>query len=87
MTKRTYHLAKFTDKPAGRLKVCKAFAEPTDLVQITLFQRGRDRFAVQYGMQVDDDLTYGQAATALGAALMHDLAGEGLLDNREPGER
>lgn len=84
---RQYHLAKFSDKPAGKLKVCQYFKDRADLVQIILFQRGIDRFAVQYGMQVDDDLSYGEACAKLGQALMHDLSCGGLVDNRQKGER
>lgn len=54
---------------------------------IQLFQRGKDRFRVVYGMQADDNLTYAQAAAKLGQAIMHSLACEGKLDNREKGEK
>jgi hypothetical protein len=54
---------------------------------IELRQRGKDNFTVQYGKQVKSDLNYGQAARELGAAMMHALACEGKLDNREKGER
>lgn len=80
---RNYHLPSYDDKPAGRLKVCHAFdGEFTT----TLYQRGRDRFAVQYGKEVTDDLTYGQACAYLGRALMHALSCAGRVDNRERGE-
>ena len=51
---------------------------------ITLTQQGIDRFTVIYGKQIKARLTYGQAATELGACIMHALACEDLLDNREP---
>ena len=54
---------------------------------IKLHQRGKDNFRVTYGLQVDDGLTYGAAAAKLGQALMHALACESKLDNRERGER
>lgn len=54
---------------------------------VTLQQRGKDNFAVRYGKQVRADLTYEQAATAYGGALMHQAACDGLLDNRERNER
>ena len=54
---------------------------------IKLQQRGKDCFRVVYGKQIDDGLTYNQACTELGAALMHALACGGRLDNRMKGER
>jgi len=54
--------------------------------QIKLQQHGRDSFRVVYGQQVDDRLTYAQAAAKLGEAIMHKAACDGLLDNRERGE-
>ena len=54
---------------------------------IELRQAGKDNFTVRYGLQTDQDLNYGQAAAKLGQAIMHHLACEGLLDNREKGER
>jgi hypothetical protein len=54
---------------------------------ITLEQVGRDNFIVTYGLQVERGLTYGKAATALGGVIMHALSCDGLVDNRERGER
>lgn len=54
---------------------------------VTLYQEGVDRFRVTYGRQRQGRLTYGEAAKKLGEAIMHDLACEGLLVNRERGER
>lgn len=54
---------------------------------IRLIQTGIDRFTVQYGLQVKKRLTYEEAADELGECLMHALACEGKLDNREKGER
>lgn len=54
---------------------------------IKLEQRGRDNFRVTYGAQVDDSLPYDRAALKLGAAIMHALACESLLDNRTRGEK
>lgn len=48
---------------------------------VTLQQRGRDNFAVRYGKQVRAELTYSQACKELGAAIMHQLACDGALDN------
>lgn len=53
---------------------------------IKLQQHGRDSFRVVYGKSVKDRLTYGKAATELGAAIMHALSCEGRVDNREKGE-
>jgi hypothetical protein len=43
-------------------------------------------FRVTYGYQVDDCLTYGEAASKLGQAIMHRAACDGLLDNTNEGE-
>jgi hypothetical protein len=48
---------------------------------ITLEQLARDRFRVTYWKQVKSDLSYGEAASELGACIMHALACEGKLDN------
>jgi len=48
---------------------------------------GRGNFSVHYGKQIKDRLTYGQAATEYGACIMHTLACDGKLDNRERGEK
>lgn len=50
---------------------------------IWLFQN-RSRvgsFSVQYGKQLDTGLSYAEACTELGAAIMHALACNGRLDN------
>lgn len=67
-------------RPEPRHRLCLQF----DLV--TLQQRGKDNFAVRYGKQVDAGLTYGEACSKLGQALMHQAACDGKLDNRERGE-
>jgi hypothetical protein len=54
---------------------------------IKLEQSGIDRFYVTYGMQVKGPLAYAAAASELGANIMHALACEGRLDNREIGEK
>jgi hypothetical protein len=76
----------FTDaiaytKPEPHHRLCLQFDA------VTLQQRGKDNFAVRYGKQVDADATYAEACALLGAALMHQAACGGLLDNREKGER
>lgn len=54
---------------------------------IKLTQQGIDRFTVIYGKQTRKGMTYTQAAQELGACIMHALACDGKLDNREKGER
>ena len=54
---------------------------------IRLLQTGRDRFTVEYGKQVTKGLSYMEAAAEYGASIMHALACDGKLDNRERGER
>lgn len=54
---------------------------------INLEQRGRDKFRVTYGKQIDDNLTYARAAEELGQSIMHALACEGALDHRGRGEK
>lgn len=68
-------------KPEARHKLCIRWGS------VTLQQRGKDNFAVRYGMQVDSELTYAAAAAKLGQAIMHELACDGNLDNRAKGER
>lgn len=53
---------------------------------IELRQQGRNRFTVIYGQQVKENLSYNEAATELGAAIMHNAACNAELDNRMPGE-
>jgi hypothetical protein len=50
---------------------------------ITLEQSGPDNFAVIYGKQRRERLTYSQACTEYGMALLHALACDGILDNSE----
>lgn len=53
---------------------------------IVLSQRAPDDFTVVYGLQVRDGLTYDDACAELGMAIMHALACNGKVDNREEGE-
>lgn len=57
-----------------------------DNLPVRLHQQGKDRFAVTYWLQTKDNLSYEDATHELGAAIMHALACEGKLDNRERGE-
>lgn len=62
-------------------KVCHEFTDPA--FPIKLEQTGIDRFTVTYGKQVTKGLNYGQAASKYGSCIMHALACDGRLDNRE----
>jgi hypothetical protein len=55
--------------------------------EITLSQKGKDNFAVQYGKQYTDNLPYHEATFELGACIMHALACDSKLDNRPKGEK
>ena len=48
---------------------------------IKLHQQGKNKFTVTYGKQIDANLSYADAASKLGEALMHALACEGKLNN------
>ena len=65
----------------------ECFSVDVDGLPIALTQQGIDRFTVTYWKQIKAGLTYGQAATELGACIMHAVACGGKLDNREKGER
>ncbi len=53
---------------------------------VTMTQQGPDSFTVRYGMQQRKRLTYGRACEELGAAILHALACDGLIDNRTKAE-
>ena len=67
--------------------LCWTSSDITTQWPIRLEQQGVDRFTVVYGLQVKKDLTYADAASELGACIMHALACEGRLDNSEPKQR
>lgn len=52
---------------------------------IRLFRNARkhveDRYTVQYGLQVRENLSYGEACDELGQAIMHTLCSEGKMDS------
>ncbi len=50
---------------------------------VSLTQQGVDSFTVRYGRQEKSDLTYGAAAREYGSCIMHALACNDQLDNRE----
>lgn len=54
---------------------------------ISLKQKGRDNFTVTYGLEKTEGLNYADAARKLGQSIMHALACNSRLDNREKGER
>lgn len=65
------------DLPSSQRKKSsgKLVFENTDIdAPVRLFQNSTNRFTVEYGMCVKSKLTYDQAATELGACLMHALA-------------
>ena len=64
-------------------KVC--FELDTLAFPIKLEQTGIDRFVVTYGKQIKKG-GYAYAATQLGEVIMHALACDGKLDNRDIGE-
>ena len=68
------------------MKVCHKTTD-TPWGPLQLEQCGKDSFRVTYGKEVKDRLPYGVAAARYGEAIMHWLACEGKLDNREKGER
>jgi hypothetical protein len=53
---------------------------------IVLSQNGPDDFTVTYGRQIRANLDYVRASAELGACIMHALACDGKLDNREVSE-
>lgn len=65
-----------------KTKLC--FAIPASQIPfgVQLLQSGKDNFSVTYGKQIKHGLTYANAASELGAAIMHALACDGKLDNR-----
>lgn len=48
--------------------------------KIELQRRRKGSLAVRYGAQVEDHLSYDQAVTAIGKAVMHAVTCEGKLD-------
>ena len=60
------------------MRVCFEIDELPWLIRLEQHET-EDLFCVTYGFQVDDGLTYSQAASKLGQALMHRAACEGLI--------
>jgi hypothetical protein len=63
------------------MQTCFEIPESSAEYGIKLEQLNSGRFRVTYGLQVKTGLTYSDAATELGAAIMHQAACNGLLDN------
>lgn len=59
-------------------------AEIGNASPVTVTYHGRRGFTVRYGEATKERLTYGEAATELGACILHAMACEGLL--REEGQ-
>lgn len=68
-------------------KVTRCFEIEIAGMPIVLDQFGRDRFTVTYWRQVKSDLSYAGAAKELGSCILHALACDSKLDNRQPLER
>ena len=64
------------------MRVCFVIDELPWLIRLEQHET-EDLFCVTYGFQVDDGLTYSQAASKLGQALMHRAACDGMLDSFE----
>lgn len=65
----------------GQVVVWKSRVAGFPVILMQDRKRQSESFSVQYGQQLDHNLTYSEAASKLGQALMHGLACEGLLDN------
>lgn len=51
---------------------------PPGVDDVHLFNRG-NRYAVQYGLQLDHSLTYAEACSKLGEAILHSLMCQGRI--------
>jgi hypothetical protein len=65
------------------MRVCFEIDELPWLIRLEQHET-EDLFCVTYGFQVDDGLTYSQAASKLGQALMHRAACDGLIVDEAP---
>lgn len=83
-------LAEYAAQTAVPANVVFAWGERSALSDglplVTMTQQGPDSFTVRYGMQVRARLDYASACTELGAAIMHALACDSLIDNRTKAE-
>jgi hypothetical protein len=62
------------------MRVCFLIDELPWLIRLEQHET-EDLFCVTYGFQVDDGLTYSEAASKLGQALMHRAACDGMLES------
>ena len=62
------------------MRVCFVIDEMPWLIRLEQHET-EDLFCLTYGFQVDDGLTYVQAASKLGFALMHRAACDGMLES------
>ena len=67
------------------MRVCFVIDEMPWLVRLEQHET-EDLFRVTYGYQVDDGLTYSQAASKLGQAIMHRAACDGMLESFDDDE-
>lgn len=51
------------------------------MIQVDQNDQGSKLFTVTYGLQVKRGLTYAKACTEIGAAILHYLSCEGVVDN------
>ena len=65
------------------MRVCFEIDELPWLIRLEQHET-EDLFCVTYGFQVDDGLTYSQAASKLGQALMHRAACDGMIVYEAP---
>lgn len=63
------------------MKLCFELPDAAYPIKLEQHEDTRKLFRVTYGKQVKDRLCYGDAATELGACIMHALACESRLDN------
>lgn len=62
------------------MKAKTVFEWPNGVFSIRVTQTGKDRFVVQYGLQIKAGLSYVRAAHELGECLFHAQACEGIID-------
>lgn len=84
-TKISPHHVRSADAALGKVCACYGSGKFYDVVELR--QKGVDRFTVCYGVEIKPELSYARATQALGQALMHALACDSKIDNRERGER
>lgn len=48
---------------------------------VTITQKGKNKFTVQYGQQITKNLTYEEAAKEMGQCLMHSMVCAGWIES------